>query len=507
MTTAAAQELLLERKLVTKYGASVGITQAELDLLHSGQAPTATTKYIEDNYHRLIDAFKNDLIRNDFVDPGVGGQIFDDGLVDILMCSLDANYRYADKQVDAAGSEKQRFWRKIYPNLSRINGVDPNDDAGPPVLTGCLGVEGLTDNLSPQQIHDQCGLDYDASEFNLIQADGTVVRRPTLLEVNVPVTPDIEAASRIPLDPRFFARMQALAARRPPDELSRRAQDTLGKFGDRICPVIRTQNNAWPTDPAERQRAGDELRSILANKSVQDAYNAMQALQNQPRIADFSDPTRFDSMKQPYGGTGIPIHGSGIFATGGHADIRQELRMVKDADGKWPTMPVGSTLSIKLPKRGISRQRAEDPRLPAGCETQVLAQWDGTTWQKSIEPAELATLQQRIEEVYSQSDYQVDRTDESTAQIAKDNPWLRDAKAQLAQIEHLPDSSPPSALKRQIKKQHARLEQTLPLSTSPRGALTKSSAADASQEAIDRKKKRLKRSRARGSLRAAVAAK
>lgn len=356
MTTSAYEkEAFFQSKLIEKYGSEYGITPELLDNIDQGTASSAELKTYTDSAEKLVMRFKSDMRKTE-------PDNYTDQDIEIIMAMVDANYRYFEQ-----GQEK---FGKIIPTATVSKTLAQKGT--PPILTGFAALNRHSEDLSPQQIISQFGLDYDDTPY--LTNDGTKeIRQPFVFAIDTPMNQDIQQNAKLPIDPRVLVRFVKIAEESDDPEKKAKAKDFLDNYlkTDKIYPLFRSESDL--------ESLKDYVEQLKTNNSdyYQDCDRISQFLQN--RVTQ--NKTIFKDA--PYTGNTAPQYGQKLESQSAYADMMQEMYMSKP-----PKVSPGAVMSVKFPRigEGINPERAD---LPAGSDTVEVARWDGDQWVMLVKPEEL----------------------------------------------------------------------------------------------------------------------
>ncbi|PSM30777.1 hypothetical protein BVG81_008775 [Haliangium sp. UPWRP_2] len=193
-------------------------------------------------------------------------------------------------------------------------------------------------NLSPQQMITQFGLDYKDTSYLSEQGD-QLVRQPYAFSLDAPMTNALADSIKIPMDPRLFQKLEARAKQDP------KAAAIMAKYRDEVTLIAQ----GWEEKEALKKR-----------------YPGCD-------VVDAADP--------PYLGTSASMSGDKLASQNPYAAIMQEHYM-----HPVPGIPNGSKLTLKLPLDGSDPERGD---VPAGVKTIEIAEFRDGQWHMLTDPDEV----------------------------------------------------------------------------------------------------------------------
>ncbi len=323
--TETERELFFQDKLVKKYGISTDF------LTKTDATEDEVNTYIKEA-ENLVEKFKKGLRQMELKDY----KDIDPIDIEIIMAMIDANYLNF--------KNKNESYSKVISETDVENLLSMR--RGAPTIWSFSALNRHYENLSPQQIISQFGLDYQ------YQKDGKTVtpylvtedtmegnrkhwRQPFVFILETPMNEHIRASAKLPVDPRIMEWFKTMANdTKVSAETREEAKDFLARNKHNIHLIARNTGD-------------QELNQKYKDREI--------------KIND-----------APYTGNTAPQYGNKLEGQRAYADVIQEMYLTEAS----PISP-GAKIYAKFPKPGVDAERAD---LPAGSEQVEIAEWDGTQW-------------------------------------------------------------------------------------------------------------------------------
>lgn len=162
-------------------------------------------------------------------------------------------------------------------------------------IAGSIGGTDLTEHLSPQQIYSNLGLNYPGSQYHA--GDTKPVRAPIVARIDMPVTDEIRARAKVPLDPVLVEKIVDMGEGAASPELSERAGAFREAYAGRITMIPR-KDTLGPDGQTYRisddsRRAMERLQGEQYNIAVgrEDGQEAPYTGHSAPGTFDVSEYT------------------------------------------------------------------------------------------------------------------------------------------------------------------------------------------------------------------------
>lgn len=397
------KEAFFQNKLIEKYGSEYGITPELLNKIEQGTATSSELKTYTESSQQLVMRFKSDMRKTE-------PDNYTDQDIEIIMAMVDANYRYFE-------NGKEQFSKIIPTDKVKKTLIQSGE---PPIITGFAALNRHSEDLSPQQIISQFGLDYEGTSY-LVDDGNKSIRQPFVFSIETPMNQDIQDNAKLPIDPRVLIRFVKIAEESNDPEKRQQARDFLNNYlkNNKIIPIYRKEKDL--------ETLNNYLQELKAKNSdyYQDLNQVHQSLQVKARVND-----------APYTGNTAPQYGEKLENQSSYADMVQEMYMSKP-----PKVSTGAVISVKLPRigTGINPERSD---LPAGSDTVEVAKWNGEKWVMSVKPEELERKFDRAMKPYRSS-------------ISQN--WKQDFKNFLKELP----LKPPESLKKHIIKNDRKINNHL----------------------------------------------
>jgi hypothetical protein len=330
------RELLFQQKLLEKYGKEFGVSDSLRTRLMGGSVTDAEHATIAAVAVPMVMRFQEDL-RNTPFDKYSALD------VDIILRMVDANHKPVEPEFDPRTGQPvaRQTISKIIPESKVAKLFDPATAAKDQVITGFMAPSSNSENLSPQQMISQFGLDYQGTSY-LSEQGGQVIRQPYAFSLDAPMNSGLLDCIKIPFDPRLYAKMEQRAQQDPA------AAAILGKYQDEI---------------------------VIIAQGVQEKESLQQRYPNR-KIVNAADP--------PYLGTSASMSGGTLASLNPYAAIMQEHYL-----DPVPAIPEGTKLTLKLPLDDPS-SNPERGDVPAGVKTVPIAEFREGRWWKLTDPDTVA---------------------------------------------------------------------------------------------------------------------
>ncbi len=221
------KEAFFQNKLIEKYGSEYGITSELLNKIDQGTATSSELKTYTESSQQLVMRFKSDMRKTEPDD-------YTDQDIEIIMAMVDANYRYFE-------NGQEQFSKIIPTNKVKKTLIQTGE---PPIITGFAALNRHSEDLSPQQIISQFGLDYEGTPY--LANDGTKdIRQPFVFSIETPMNQDIQDNAKLPIDPRVLIRFVKIAEDSNDPEKSQQARDFLNNYlkNNKILPIFRKEKD------------------------------------------------------------------------------------------------------------------------------------------------------------------------------------------------------------------------------------------------------------------------
>lgn len=348
MVTATEREAFFQDKLIEKYGAEYGITTELLNKIYRGTATEEELNTFTQSADKMVVKFKEDMRTTE-------PENYANQDIEIVMAMIDANYLNF--------KNKQEPFSKVIPE----SGVQDllTKKFGNPSILNFSASSSHSENLSPQQIVSQFGLDYEYEDNGetvtpyLVKDGDNIQRQPFVYAIETPMNEGIKANAKLPIDPRIMERFEQIAndAQLPP-ETRQQAKDFLARNKDNFCLIVR---------------------------NIEDKEHLQQKYLDKYEIISAQDA--------PYTGNTAPQHGTKLKSQDAYVDIVQEMFVTKPTE-----VSPGTKIYAKFPQEKVDSERAD---LPAGSKKVPIAEWDGKEWKVIVNDKELDTQFKRTLNNYS----------------------------------------------------------------------------------------------------------
>lgn len=353
MITASEREAFFQDKLIEKYGEEYGITTELLEKIDRGTATKEELNSYSQSADKIVVKFKEDMRTTEPENYSVQD-------IEIVMAMIDANYL--------------NFQNKDEPFSKVIteSGIEYllTDKSKNPTIRNFSASSRHSENLSPQQIVSQFGLDYEYEDNGekvtpyLLKDGDNIQRQPFVYAIETPMNEGIKANAKLPIDPRIMERFEKMAEdNRIPSQTRKQAEDFLARNKDNFCLIVRNIEDKKRLE--ERLKQQDSKYEII---SAQDA---------------------------PYTGNTAPQHGTKLKSQDAYVDIVQEMFVTKPTE-----VSPGTKIYAKFPKKKVDAERAD---LPAGSKKVPIAEWDGENWKVIADEKKLKRNFKRTLDKYSDS--------------------------------------------------------------------------------------------------------
>lgn len=330
------REVLFQKELLDKYARDFGLAADVGTRLLGGSVTDAEELKLAEISDQLVMRFKDDMRSMPF-------EQYSDQDLDIILRMIDVNHKPVEVKFDPQTGEPiggetlskviPEKWVKTY-----LTPRPPEEQAEHQVITGFAAPSVNSQNLSPQQMITQFGLDYKDTSYLSEQGD-QLVRQPYAFSLDAPMTNALADSIKIPMDPRLFQKLEARAKQDP------KAAAIMAKYRDEVTLIAQ----GWEEKEALKKR-----------------YPGCD-------VVDAADP--------PYLGTSASMSGDKLASQNPYAAIMQEHYM-----HPVPGIPHGSKLTLKLPLDGSDPERGD---VPAGVKTIEIAEFRDGQWHMLTDPDEV----------------------------------------------------------------------------------------------------------------------
>lgn len=330
--------VVLQEKILDKYGSLYGISKDIVDRIGKGTATSAELTTYTENADRVVEKFKTDM-RSTVADD------YTDADVEIIIAMAATNYANYDGRDDP--------FAKIVPAAHITDTLGKN---APPAFFGFAASQRHSADLAPDQMVSQFGLDYETKDKDGNTQTPYLVGgkpQPFVYSVESPMTKEIRATAKIPFDPRIFERIEKLAK----DPAS---SGTLKEMAQMVtqpgvaCLIVR---NDLPESDKQEMITRYEERGYIIKKS----------------------------MDAPYTGNAMPQYGTNLDGKSCFSDLVQEMYF--DTSQTKALGAEGTSIYLAVPKKGSSS--TDDPTLPRGSDRVEIARWDGRRWEMTVTQEQL----------------------------------------------------------------------------------------------------------------------
>ncbi|WP_437693600.1 hypothetical protein [Sorangium sp. So ce176] len=325
-----------QTKILEKYGTLHGISKELVDRVFENKAtPEELTTYTQ-NADKLAAKFKADMRQTE-------PEAYSDLDIEIITAMAATNY--------ASFQSNDEPFAKVVPPASVAESLKGNK---PPAFYGFGASLRHSENLAPDQVVSQFGLDYKDTPY--LYKDGPADRPvPFLFSVVSPMNKDLRDTLRVPFDPRIFDRIAKLA-----DDPTR---------GDLIREMASTMTRK------------DVAYIAVRGTGSQDETNALTQ-----KYKDLGYAVRAKSADPPYTGNTMPQYGQTLAKESSFSDLIQEM-CAAPSSGKTPLGGEGTAIYLSVPKRGDTG--TGDPTLPRGSDKIKIAEWKGRQWEMTASKKDL----------------------------------------------------------------------------------------------------------------------
>ena len=344
--TELEREEFFQRKILEKYGNKYGITQELLKKIDQDTATEAELITYTDAADKLVMRFKSDLRSTEPKD-------YSNIDLEIIMAMIDANY--------LKFKNNHEPYSKVIPE-SGVQGLLSMQYGNPSILN-FSALSRYSEDLSPQQVISQFGLDYEYQSDGetvtpYLAKDGTKTKRqPFVFAIETPMNESIQANAKLPIDPRIMERLEQMATETDSKKVSaatkQQAEEFLARNKDNFCMIV---------------------HNIADRKSLEEKYGSKYEIIN--------------AQNPPYTGNTAPQYGKRLEAANPYADVIQEMYVTKPTE-----VSPGTKIYGKFPREGGFAERSD---LPAGSEKIEIARWDGQQWELLVNEQELQVKLDRV---------------------------------------------------------------------------------------------------------------
>lgn len=323
-------------KILDKYGTLYGISKDLVDRIGKGTAtPEELTTYTQ-NADRLVAKFKADMRQTE-------PEAYSDLDIEIITAMAATNY--------ASFQRNDEPFAKVVPPASVAESLKGNK---PPAFYGFGASLRHSENLAPDQVVSQFGLDYKDTPY-LFKDGDTDKPVPFLFSVVSPMNQDLRDTLRVPLDPRIFDRIAKLADDPTRSDLIREMASTM--------------------------TSKDVAYIAVRGTGSQDETNALVQ-----KYKDLGYAVRAKSADPPFTGNTMPQYGQTLENENSFSDLIQEM-CAAPSSGKTPLGGEGTAIYLSVPKRGDTG--TGDPTLPRGSDKIKIAEWKGRQWEMTASKEDL----------------------------------------------------------------------------------------------------------------------
>lgn len=339
MSTVDNREILFQQKLLDKYAKDFGLAADIGARLLAGSVSDSEVIKLAECSDALVMRFKDDMRSQPF-------DQYSDQDLDIILRMIDANHKPVEVQFDPNSGEPTggqklskvipESWVEKYLKPGLDGKIDPKNQ----VIAGFAAPSVNSQNLSPQQLISQFGLDYDKTPY-LSEQGGQVIRQPYVFSLDAPLTNALADSIKIPMDPRLYQKLEQRA------KLSPDAAAILAKYRNEVVLIAQ----GWQEKADLKKRYPD------------------------CNVVNSADP--------PYVGTSASMFGSKLASLNPYAAVMQEHYM-----DPVPGIPQGTQITLKLPPDDPS-SNPERGDVPAGTKTVPIAEFRDGEWHMLTHPDEV----------------------------------------------------------------------------------------------------------------------